>query len=265
MAKVLVVDVDAQARRLLRAACELHGYAVLEAENAAAGLRSAAFNKPDLIIVDLELPDLEGGETLECIRSWSNVPIIVLSVRADEREKVRLLSLGADDYVVKPFGIAELLARCDASLRRHLRNSDRDPVVRAGPLTIDLISRLVTLAGKRIRLTRKEYALLRALAVHVGLVVTHGQLIHEIWSNQADNIQYLRILVRKLRQKLEVDPRRPVLIVSESGIGYRLDQGSKQISPVGEALRRTVDAPSRSGWDTRSAGRGRPRKLRTVC
>jgi two-component system KDP operon response regulator KdpE len=225
MAKVLVIDDEAQIRRFLRAGFELHGFTVVEAQNAADGLKSATMSAIDLIILDLDLPDLEGSEVLERIRSWSNIPIIVLSIHADEHEKVRLLRLGADDYVVKPFGISELLARSDAALRRHLRSSNREPVVKAGQLAIDLVSRVVTLDGKRVQLTRKEYALLHGLAAHVGLVVTHQQLIREIWGGHAGNIQYLRILVRKLRQKIEVDAARPALIVSESGVGYRLDQG----------------------------------------
>jgi two-component system, OmpR family, KDP operon response regulator KdpE len=226
MSRVLVIDDETQIRRFLRAGFELHGYTVLEAENAMAGLRVATIDKPDLIILDLNLPDLEGSEVLERIRSWSNVPIIILSIQSDEQEKVRLLKLGADDYVVKPFGISELLARGEAALRRQLRSTDREPVVRAGLLSIDLVSRVVTLDGKRVQLTRKEYTLLHALATHAGLVVTHQQLIKEIWGNRAGNIQYLRILVRKLRQKVELDPTRPRLIVSESGVGYRLDANS---------------------------------------
>jgi two-component system, OmpR family, KDP operon response regulator KdpE len=225
MTKVLVIDDEAQIRRFLRAGFELHGFTVLEAENASAGLEAATFNKPDLIILDLNLPDLEGSEVLERVRSWSNVPIIILSIHADEQEKVRLLKLGADDYVVKPFGISELLARSEAALRRQLRSTNRDPVVKAGPLSIDVVSRLVTLDGKRVLLTRKEYTLLHVLATHAGLVVTHQQLIKEIWHGNAGNIQYLRILVRKLRQKVEIDPTHPLLIVSESGVGYRLDRG----------------------------------------
>jgi two-component system KDP operon response regulator KdpE len=225
MAKVLLIVDEAQIRRFLRAGFELHGFTVIEAENAAAGLKTATMSAVDLIILDLNLPDLEGSEVLERIRSWSNIPIIVLSVHADEHEKVRLLRLGADDYVVKPFGISELLARSDAALRRQLRSTNRNPVVKAGPLSIDLVSRAVTLNGQRVALTRKEYALLQGLATHVGLVVTHQQLIREIWGGHASNVQYLRILVRKLRQKVERDATQPQLIVSESGVGYRLDQG----------------------------------------
>jgi two-component system KDP operon response regulator KdpE len=225
MAKVLVIDDEAQIRRFLRAGYELHGYTVMEAETAAAGLKAATMGAVDLIVLDLNLPDLEGSEVLERIRSWSNIPVIVLSIHSDEQEKVRLLRLGADDYVVKPFGIAELLARSEAAMRRHLRSTNREPVVRAGPLSVDLVARVVTLGGKRVQLTRKEYGLLHGLATHVGLVVTHQQLIRDIWGVHAGNIQYLRILVRKLRHKIEVDPAQPLLIVSESGVGYRLDQG----------------------------------------
>ena len=235
MTKVLVIDDEAQIRRFLRAGFELHEFTVLEAENAAAGLKAAIVEKPDLIILDLNLPDLEGSEVLERIRSWSNVPIIILSIQSDEHEKVRLLKLGADDYVVKPFGISELLARSEASIRRHLRTSNREPVVKAGPLSVDLVSRVVTLDGRRLQLTRKEYALLHLLATHAGLVVTHQQLIKEIWGSNAGNIQYLRILVRKLRQKVERDATRPRLIVSESGVGYRLDTGSAGAAGAGNA------------------------------
>ena len=243
MTKVLVVDDEAQIRRFLRAGLELHGFTVLEAEDATVGLRAATFNKPDLIILDLNLPDLEGADVLERIRSWSNVPIIVLSIQADEQEKVRLLKLGADDYVVKPFGIAELLARCEAALRRHLRSTDRDPVVRAGRLSIDLVSRLVTLDGKRIQLTRKEYAPPSyTWNSRRPRRDASAQLIKQIWGNHTGNVQYLRILVRKLRQKLpKIAPTRPLLIVSESrGVGYRLNQ-------VAEAnCARSVGVPSGS-------------------
>ena len=221
--KVQVMDDELQIRRFLRAGFELHGYAVIEADNAAEGLKAATFNPPDLIVLDLGLPDLDGAEVLERIRSWSNVPIIILSIESNEQEKVRLLRLGADDYVVKPFGIAELLARADAALRRSFRSSNKDPIVRAGPLAVDLVSRAVSLDGQRVQLTRKEYSLLHLLASHAGLVVTHQQLLKEIWGKQTVNIQYLRILMRKLRQKIEPDANRPRIIATESGVGYRLD------------------------------------------
>jgi two-component system, OmpR family, KDP operon response regulator KdpE len=219
----LLIDDEPKIRRFLRAGFELQGYSVIEAENGADGLKAATFSAPDLVILDLNLPNLHGSEVLERLRSWSNVPVIILSVVASEDEKVRLLKAGADDYVVKPFGMAELLARSEAALRRYFKTATENPVVTAGPLSVDLVGRTVALNNSQIRLTRKEYRLLHILATHVGLVVTHDQLLKEIWTgNQRDNIQYLRILVRKLRQKIETDPNRPRLLVTESGVGYRL-------------------------------------------
>src|SRR6202047_3604249 len=229
---VLLIEDEPKIRRLLRAGFEIHGFAVLEAESAAAGLKAATFGAPDLIILDLALPDLHGSEVLERLRSWSNVPVIILSVVANEDEKVRLLQAGADDYVVKPFGMAELLARSDAALRRYFKTATESPIVMAGPLSVDLVGRTVALNKNQIKLTKKEYRLLHILATHVGLVVTHDHLLREIWSgNQRDNIQYLRILVRKLRQKIEVDPNTPRLLVTESGVGYRL-QARLEDSPT---------------------------------
>jgi two-component system KDP operon response regulator KdpE len=220
---VLLVDDEPKIRRFLRAGFELNGFHVTEAENAADALKAATLSAPDLIILDLALPDLHGTEVLERLRSWSNVPVIILSVVASEAEKVRLLQAGADDYVVKPFGMAELLARSEAALRRYFKSATESPVVVAGPLSVDLVSRTVSLNQMQVRLTRKEYRLLHILATHVGLVVTHDHLLKEIWTgNQRDNIQYLRILVRKLRQKIEADPNRPRLVITESGVGYRL-------------------------------------------
>ena len=229
---VLLIDDEPKIRRFLRAGFELDGFSVLEAENAAEGLKIATFSPPDLIILDLALPDLHGTEVLDRIRSWSNVPVIILSVVSGEDEKVRLLQSGADDYVVKPFGMAELLARSEAALRRYFKSATENPVVTAGPLSVDLVSRTVSLSGSRVNLTRKEYRLLHILAMHVGLVVTHDHLLKEIWTgNQRDNIQYLRILVRKLRQKIEFDPNDPRLLITESGVGYRL-QNRIEASPA---------------------------------
>ena len=224
---VLVIDDEPQIRRFISAGLELYGYSVREAENGSAGLNAVAHARPDLIILDLALPDMSGMEVLQTIRSWSNVPIIVLSVQADEEQKVHLLRSGADDYMTKPYGIAELAARCEAALRRYHKATDKDPVVRTGPLTIDLVSRAVTLDGRHITLTRKEYQLLHLLASHLGLVITHNQLIKDIWGNSSpDNVQYLRTLMRKLRQKLEIDPSQPKLLISESGVGYRLERNA---------------------------------------
>ncbi len=229
---VLLIDDEPKIRRFLRAGFELNSFAVLEAENATEALKLATFSSPDLIVLDLALPDLHGAEVLERIRAWSNVPIIILSVAAGEDEKVRLLQAGADDYVVKPFGMAELLARSEAALRRYFKSATENPVVVAGPLSVDLVTRTVSLNNNLVRLTRKEYRLLHVLAMHVGLVVTHDQLLKDIWNgNQRDNIQYLRILVRKLRQKIEADPNQPRLLVTESGVGYRL-QNRLDAQPV---------------------------------
>jgi len=221
--KVLIIDDDAQIRRLLRDRFELGtNFRVIEAEGGTVGLRAVIFEKPDLVILDPALPDIDGSDLLEQIRSWSNVSIIVLSTEANELEKVRLLRLGADDYVVKPFGMLELLARSEAILRRQPTSANRPSDVRVGDLSLDLVTRAVSVAGGRVKLTRKEYALLQTLAMHAGLVVTHNQLISKIWGASKGDIRYLRILVRKLRSKVEADPKRPSLIVSESGVGYRL-------------------------------------------
>jgi two-component system, OmpR family, KDP operon response regulator KdpE len=229
---VLLIEDEAKIRRFLRAGFEIRGFSVLEAESAAAGLKTATFNPPDLVTLDLALPDQHGVEVLGRLRSWSNVPVIILSVTSNEDEKVRLLQAGADDYVVKPFGMAELLARAEAALRRYFRRAAENSVIVAGPLSIELASRTVSLNQTKIRLTRKEYRLLHILATHVGLVVTHDQLLADIWSgNQRDNIQYLRTLVRKLRQKIETDPNTPRLLVTESGVGYRLHSRIETSSP----------------------------------
>jgi two-component system, OmpR family, KDP operon response regulator KdpE len=231
---VLVVDDELQIRRFLRTGFELDGFSVLEAETGAEALRSATLKPGDLVILDLGLPDMDGAEVLERLRAWSSVPVIVLSVRGSEAEKVRLLEIGADDYVVKPFGMAELLARSEAALRRYFKTATENPVVNAGPLSVDLVTRTVSLNQSPVRLTRKEYRLLHILAMHVGLVVTHDQLLKEIWTgNQRDNIQYLRILVRKLRQKIETDPNHPRLLLTESGVGYRLQSRLEAVSAEG--------------------------------
>jgi two-component system KDP operon response regulator KdpE len=229
---ILVIDDEPQIRRFISAGLELYGYSVREAENGATALDLAARIHPDVIVLDLGLPDMSGIEVLETIRSWSNVPVIVLSIQGDEDQKVHLLKSGADDYVVKPFGIAELAARCEAALRRYHKGAEKDPVVRTGPLMVDLVSHAVTLDGQRVTLTRLEYRLLHILATRLGLVVTHNQLTKELWRKlSAENIQYLRVLVRQLRQKLEADPRQPKLIISESGIGYRLERHAETDSP----------------------------------
>jgi two-component system KDP operon response regulator KdpE len=220
---VLVVDDEVQIRRFLRAGFELEGFAVHDAKNAAEALRTATLQTLDLIILDLALPDLDGAEVLERLRAWSNVPVIVLSVRSNEAEKVRLLELGADDYVVKPFGMAELLARARAALRRHSREMENESAVTIRGLKIDFAARAVFLNGERLSLTPKEYRLLQILAQHADHVVTHQQLLKDIWGRaHVDDTHYLRIFVRKLRRKIEKDPNRPRILLTELGVGYRL-------------------------------------------
>lgn len=220
---ILVVDDEAQIRRFLRAGLELEGYAVHEAPGGAEALKIATLRSLDLVILDLAMPDIDGSEVLERLRSWSNIPVIVLSVRSSEDEKVRLLELGADDYVVKPFGMAELLARAKAALRRHSRSESGESTVTVEHLTIDFAARRVTANGKRLMLTPKEYRLLQVLAQHAGKVVTHQNLLSDVWGQwHVHDTHYLRIFVRKLRQKIEHDPTKPRILMTELGVGYRL-------------------------------------------
>jgi two-component system, OmpR family, KDP operon response regulator KdpE len=237
---VLIIDDEPQIRRFLRAGFELAEYAVREAENAAEALAAITSKIPDLIILDLVLPDRGGAELLDQIRSWSNVPVIVLSARSDEDEKVYLLQRGADDYVTKPFGMSELLARSEAALRRYFKTPTESSVVEVGPLSVDLATRNVSLNEARINLTRKEYRLIELLATHVGNVVTHEQLLKEVWGAGYAHVQYLRILVRKIRQKIEQDPARPEILLSESGVGYRLQPNT------GKAGRSSKGQPPRA-------------------
>ena len=220
---VLVVDDEVQIRRFLRSGFELDGYSVSEAESGRDAIRAATLRPTDLIILDLALPDLDGSQVLERIRSWSNVPIIILSVRSSEMEKVRLFEMGADDYVTKPFGMAELLARSKVVLRRKARATTGDSVVRIGNLKIDLAARNVFVGDERLTLTPKEYRLLQILAQYPGNVVTHQELLKEIWGlPHINDTHYLRIVVRKLRQKIESDPNHPTILLTELGVGYRL-------------------------------------------
>jgi len=225
---VLVVDDEVQIRRFLRTGFELNGFVVHEAGTGGEAIRAATMRPVDIVIIDLGLPDMDGAEVVERIRSWSTVPIIVLSVRSSESEKVRLLEIGADDYVVKPFGIAELLARVRVALRRQSRAASGEPSVTVGPLTIDLAARVVTLNGERLTLTPKEYRLLQVLAQHAGNVVTHQHLLKEVWGAvHMQDTHYLRIFVRKLRQKIEPTPDSPKILVTELGVGYRLAHASE--------------------------------------
>jgi two-component system KDP operon response regulator KdpE len=231
---ILVIDDEPQIRRFVSAGLELHGFTVEEADRGSIGLNAAAQMRPDVIVLDLHLPDMSGVEVLESVRAWSDVPIIVLSIDSDKEQKVLLLNLGADDYIVKPFGIAELAARCEAALRRYHKGADRDPIVQTGPLVVDLISRSAMFDGAQIQLTKSEYRLLHVLTSHLGLVVTHQQLIKDIWGKtSSENMQYLRALMRLLRRKIEPDPNQPRFLMTESGVGYRLERHEERVPSGG--------------------------------
>lgn len=223
-AHVLVIDDEPQIRKFLRISLAAQGYQISEAATGTDGLAQAALGQPDLVILDLGLPDRDGQEVLVELREWSTVPVLVLSVRADEREKVRALDAGANDYVTKPFGIQEFLARSRALLRQTPATAAHQAAsLEVGPLRVDFAYRQVTLAGIEIALTRKEYAVLAALAQHPGRVVTQRQLLIDIWGpSHAQDSHYLRIVIGHLRQKLADDPLAPRYIVTEPGVGYRL-------------------------------------------
>ncbi len=219
---VLVVDDEVQIRRLLRITLEATGYSVAEAETGRLGLEEAARRQPDAIVLDLGLPDLGGLEVLRLLREWSRVPVLVLTVLAGEADKVAALDGGADDYLTKPFGAAELTARLRAILRR-APGENEPSVVGFGDIEVDLAARVVRRAGAEVRLTAKEYAMLRLLVQHRGKVVTHGQMLRELWGPKAEGYtHYLRVHMTHIRQKLEAEPHRPRHLKTESGIGYRL-------------------------------------------
>ena len=220
--RVLVVDDEPAITRFLRAGLTSQGYVVAEAAEGHAALDAVRRAAADLIVLDLGLPDIDGLEVIKQARaSGSAVPIIVLSSRSDERGKVEALDLGADDYVTKPFGIDELLARIRAAQRHRLQEQGERPVFRTGDLSVDLVRRIVTVRGGDVRLSPREYDLLRLLVAHAGKVLTHKLILREVWGGETD-IQYLRIYIRALRQKLEEEPERPTYILTETGVGYRL-------------------------------------------
>jgi two-component system, OmpR family, KDP operon response regulator KdpE len=219
--RILVVDDEPPIRKLLRMGLTTQGYSVIEAPNGKAAL-DLLRQAPDLIILDLGLPDIEGHDLLRTIRARNeSVPIVVLSSRGDEAGKVQALDFGADDYVTKPFGMDELLARLRAALRHQLQTHGERPVFRVGDLSVDLVRRIVKVGENEVKLSPKEYDLLRVLVQHAGKVLTHKFLLGELWDNLTD-AQYLRVYVRQLRQKIEADPERPQYILTETGIGYRL-------------------------------------------
>jgi two-component system, OmpR family, KDP operon response regulator KdpE len=220
--KVLVIDDEPPIRKLLRMGLSAHGYEILEAPNGRISLELLEQKKPDLVILDLGLPDMQGLELLRMIRARNEgVPIVVLSSRGDEASKVQALDLGADDYVTKPFGMDELLARMRAALRHQLQTHGERPIFRVGDLSVDLVRRIVKMGDKDVKLSPKEYELLRVLVQHAGKVLTHKFLLGKLWDDLTD-AQYLRVYVRQLRQKIEADPERPQYILTETGIGYRL-------------------------------------------
>ena len=222
-ATILVIDDEPQIRKFLRISLVSQGYTVLEAATGAEGLSQAALGRPDVLVLDLGLPDMDGQQVLREFREWSNAPVLVLSVRASEAQKVQALDGGANDYVTKPFGIQEFLARIRALLRQAPAQGAQESALELGPLTIDLGFRRVLLEGVEVALTRKEYAVLALLARHPGRVITQQQLLKDIWGpSHVENSHYLRIVVGHLRQKLADDPTRPRFIVTEAGVGYRL-------------------------------------------
>ena len=219
---VLVIDDEPQIRRLLRVTLEANSYDMVEATNGAEGIVQAAQCRPSVILLDLGLPDLDGVAVLKRLREWSRVPIIILSVRDREDEKAAALDAGADDYVTKPFGTAELLARVRVALR-HSENQSEEPIFQSGPLVVDLAARRVTVAGKEISLTATEYSLLRLLVRHSGKVLTHRFILREVWGPNAENQNhYLRVYIARLREKLKADSKHPDILLTEPGIGYRL-------------------------------------------
>jgi two-component system KDP operon response regulator KdpE len=221
---VLVVEDEPQLVRLLRATLPPHGYQMVAATTAAQALVEAATRAPDLVLLDLGLPDLDGVEVVRRIRGWSAMPIVVVSARGQERDKVEALDAGADDYLTKPFGTSELLARMRVALRHSAHPGEPgQSSVEAGDLRIDLAARVVQRAGEEVRLTRTEYRLVAMLAQHAGKVLTHRQLLREVWGpNAVEDTQYLRVYMAQLRHKLEHDPARPRHLVTETGVGYRL-------------------------------------------
>lgn len=221
--EVLVIDDEVQIRRLLRLTLEDAGYSVREADNGQRGLIEAAHHRPDAIVLDLRLPDVDGVEVLRRMREWNQIPVLILSVFSQEGSKVAGLDAGADDYLTKPFGSAELLARLRALLRR-TRPSDAPAPVRFGPIEVELERRRVRKHGAVVKLTAKEYALLRLLVAHRDKVLTHRQILGELWGPKAvEQTHYLRVFMMRLRMKLEDEPDSPKYFQTESGVGYRLE------------------------------------------
>ena len=220
---ILIIEDDPQIRRFLRPTLTAEGYLYYEALTASDGIHQAASRRPDLMLLDLGLPDRDGLDLIRQVREWSQMPIVVLSARGQESDKIAALDFGADDYIAKPFGVGELLARIRAALRRSARAAPEGPVVRFGLIEVDLNKRLVSVAGHEAHLTPNEYRLLEVLLKYPGKVLTHRQLLNEVWGpNHLEQAQYLRVYIAQLRRKLESDPARPKHLQTEPGIGYRL-------------------------------------------
>jgi two-component system KDP operon response regulator KdpE len=220
--RVLVVDDEQSIRRFLRVALSSQGYTVVEASSGQEGLSDAATQKPDAVILDLGLPDIDGVEVVRLLREWAQIPIIILSVRGSEGDKIAALDAGADDYLTKPFGVGELLARLRAALR-HAAQTTNEPVFTSGSLKIDLARRLVTVSERDVQLTPTEYELLRLLVNHAGKVLTHNHLLREVWGVEySEEYHMLHVNISNLRRKIEPDPARPHFIITEPGVGYRL-------------------------------------------
>lgn len=218
----LVIDDEPQMRRLLRVTLEANGYRVFDAATGNDGIVHAAQRKPDIVLLDLGLPDLDGVTVLKRLREWSRVPVIVLSVRDREEDKIAALDNGADDYVTKPFNSGELLARLRAALR-HVQPQGAEAIFHAGALEVDLAARVVRKQGREVKLTPTEYSLLRLFVQHAGKVLTHRQILREVWGPASvEQTHYLRVYMAHLREKLEAEPSQPRLIVTEPGVGYRL-------------------------------------------
>jgi two-component system, OmpR family, KDP operon response regulator KdpE len=217
----LVIDDEVQIRRLLRITLEANGYKVVEAASGKDGLVEAASRRPDIVILDLGLPDMDGVAVLKRLREWSRVPVVVLTVRERDEDKIEALDNGADDYVTKPFSTPELLARLRAALR-HAQPEEAEAVFRTGDLEVDLAKRRVSVKDHEIKLTVTEYSLLRLLVRHAGKVLTHSQILKEVWGpNATEQTHYLRVYMARLREKIEPVPSRPVLLITEPGVGYR--------------------------------------------
>ncbi len=220
--RVLVIDDERAIRRFLRASLTAHGYTVFEAADGQEGLNAVVTNRPDLIILDLGLPDIDGLEVTQQLREWTQTPIIILSVREQEADKVAALDAGADDYLTKPFGTGELIARLRVALR-HANQSSTRPVFTTGRLTVDLTRRLVKVSNEDVQLTPTEYELLKLMVAHAGKVLTHRHILRQVWGvGYATDLHLLRVNISNLRHKIEPDPARPQYILTEPGVGYRL-------------------------------------------